>query len=121
VLAAKHRPTVIFCGNDLIAMGAMMALEEARIEIPQDISVVGIDDISFAFLARPPLTTIRVPREQLGIMAFEALDKILKLKRRKGAEYVVATELVIRNSTAPLRKLDSRQKPERAVRLKAKG
>jgi hypothetical protein len=54
-------------------------------------------------------------------MAFEALDKILKLKRRKGAEYVVATELVIRNSTAPLRKLDSRQKPERAVRLKAKG
>ncbi len=120
ILEARNRPTAIFCGNDLIAMGALMALEEARVDVPQDISLVGIDDISFAFLARPPLTTIRVPREQLGVMAFEALDKILKLKRRKGAEYVVSTELVIRESTALARKLDLRQKPDKASRLKAK-
>jgi DNA-binding LacI/PurR family transcriptional regulator len=100
ILALPQLPSVIFCGNDLIAMGAMKALEEAGVKIPDDISVVGIDDIAFAFLARPPLTTIRVPRERLGTMAFEALHKILKLKRGKGADYYLETELVVRKSTA---------------------
>ena len=99
VLAAKEKPTVIFCGSDLIAMGAMLALEAEGINVPRDISVVGIDDIPFASLTRPPLTTIGVPRERLGVTAFEALDKMLKLKRQKGAEYVLETELVIRKST----------------------
>lgn len=103
ILATPKLPTVIFCGSDLIAMGAMNALEEAGVRIPEDISVIGIDDISFAFLARPPLTTIRVPRERLGRIAFEALDKMQKLKRRKGADYYLETELVIRKSSAPLR------------------
>jgi DNA-binding LacI/PurR family transcriptional regulator len=101
ILSAKQRPTVVFCGSDLIAMGAMSALEEAGVEIPTDVSVVGIDDISFACLARPPLTTIRVPREIVGKVAFEALEKMLRLKRRSGADYYVDTELVIRKSTAP--------------------
>jgi DNA-binding LacI/PurR family transcriptional regulator len=101
ILSARSLPTVIFCGSDLIAMGAMMALEAAGIDVPRDISVLGIDDISFAFLARPPLTTIRVPREQLGATSFRALDKMLKLKRQRGAEYTLGTELVIRQSTAP--------------------
>jgi DNA-binding LacI/PurR family transcriptional regulator len=100
VLSAPEKPTVIFCGSDLIAMGAMSALEEAGVSIPEDMSVIGIDDISFAFLARPPLTTIRVPRERVGTAAFEALDKMLKLKRRKGADHYLETELVIRKSTA---------------------
>ena len=113
VLAAKDPPTVIFCGNDLIAMGTMLALEDAGIDIPKDISVVGIDDISFAFLARPPLTTIRVPREHLGVLSFEALDRILKQKRKKGGDYAVETELVVRKSTAPARKSQLRKKPGR--------
>lgn len=100
IVAAPHLPTVIFCGSDLIAMGAMNALEEADVRIPQDVSVIGIDDISFAYLARPPLTTISVPRERLGRIAFQALDKMLKLKRRKGADYYLETELVVRKSTA---------------------
>jgi DNA-binding LacI/PurR family transcriptional regulator len=100
ILSEPEKPTVIFCGSDLIAMGAMSALEQAGIEIPDDISVIGIDDISFAFLARPPLTTIRVPRERVGAVAFEALDKMLKLKRRKGADHYLETELVVRRSTA---------------------
>jgi DNA-binding LacI/PurR family transcriptional regulator len=100
ILSAPEKPTAIFCGSDLIALGAMSALEEAGVEIPGDISVIGIDDISFAFLARPPLTTIRVPRERVGTIAFEALDKMLKLKRRKGEDHYVETELVIRRSTA---------------------
>ena len=110
VLSTKDTPTVIFCGSDLIAMGAMIALEEAGINVPDDISIVGIDDIPFSFLVRPALTTIRVPREHLGALSFESLDKMLKLKRLRGAEYVVDTELVIRKSTAPERKSALRQK-----------
>jgi len=112
VLSQPERPTVIFCGSDLIAMGAMKTLEEEGVQVPDDVSVVGIDDISFAFLARPPLTTISVPRERLGVIAFEALEKVLKLKRRKGAEYYLETELVVRRSTASAR----RQNPHIAAR-----
>jgi DNA-binding LacI/PurR family transcriptional regulator len=107
VLSQPERPTVIFCGSDLIAMGAMKTLEEEGVQVPDDVSVVGIDDISFAFLARPPLTTISVPRERLGIIAFEALEKVLKLKRRKGADYYLGTELVVRRSTATAQRQNS--------------
>jgi LacI family transcriptional regulator len=85
-------------------MGAMSALEELGVRVPEDVSVLGIDDIFFAFLARPPLTTISVPREQLGVKAFEALDRMLKLKRRKGSNYTLGTDLVVRSSTAPARR-----------------
>ena len=99
ILAAKHTPTVIFCGSDLIAMGAMLALEAAGLSVPKDISVVGIDDLSFAFLARPPLTTVSVPREQLGLLSFQALEKMLKSKRGRGEEYLLETPLVVRQSS----------------------
>jgi len=108
VLSRREIPTVVFCGNDLIAMGAMSALEESGVRVPEDVSVIGIDDIFFSFLARPPLTTIRVPREQLGVTAFEALDRMLKLKRRKGSTYTLETDLVVRKSTAPVRRKSMR-------------
>ncbi len=114
LLSTAELPTVIFCGSDLIAMGAMKELEEAGLHIPRDISVIGIDDISFAFLARPPLTTIRVPREQLGRIAFQALDKMLQLKRRKGSDYYLETELVVRRSTAPPQNSSRRRGESRA-------
>ena len=82
----------------------MGALEDAGISVPGDISVIGIDDISFALLARPPLTTISVPRERLGTNAFEALERMLKQKSRKGADFYLETELIIRKSTAPPRR-----------------
>lgn len=104
ILSAREMPTVIFCGSDLIAMGAMSALEDAGVRVPEDVSVVGIDDISFSFLARPPLTTISVPRELLGTTAFQALHKMLSLKRKMGANYTLDTELVVRKSTAPCRR-----------------
>lgn len=104
VLSRPEKPTIVFCGNDLIAMGAMSALEESGVRVPDDVSVIGIDDIFFAFLARPPLTTISVPREQIGMKAFEALDRMLKLKRHKGSNYTLTTDLVVRKSTAPARR-----------------
>lgn len=105
MLSRPKIPTVLFCGNDLIAMGAMNALEESKVRVPEEVSVIGIDDIFFAFLARPPLTTISVPREQIGIKAFEALDKMLKLKRKQGTNLGLETDLVVRKSTAPARRL----------------
>jgi DNA-binding LacI/PurR family transcriptional regulator len=78
----------------------MSALEEAGVRVPEEISVVGIDDIAFAGLARPSLTTIHVPREELGLTAYRALEKMMQLKRHKGAEYTLETELVVRKSTA---------------------
>jgi len=101
ILAAPEMPTVIFCGSDLIAMGAMSTLEEAGVRVPEDISIVGIGNLPFTSLARPPLTTISVPREELGLTAFHALEKMLQLKRHRGAEYTLETELVVRKSTAP--------------------
>jgi DNA-binding LacI/PurR family transcriptional regulator len=106
LLDGPERPTVIFCGSDLIAMGAMHALEEAGVRVPGDVSMIGIDDISFAFLARPPLTTIRVPRERLGRIAFQTLDSMLRMKRRKGIDQYLETDLIVRRSTAPPRKPD---------------
>jgi LacI family transcriptional regulator len=103
ILVAPEIPTIIFCGSDLIAMGAMSALEQAGVRVPEDISVVGIDNITFATLARPPLTTINVPREELGRTAFHALEKMLQLKRHGGAEYSLETDLVVRESTARAR------------------
>ncbi|MBO0720454.1 MAG: LacI family DNA-binding transcriptional regulator [Blastocatellia bacterium] len=97
-------PTAIFCGNDLIAMGAMSALEEAGVNVPEDVSIVGFDDIFFARLSRPPLTTVRIPRERLGELAFKALHKMSLSKRQMGIDYQIGTELVIRKSTARPRK-----------------
>lgn len=105
ILVEAEPPTVVFCGSDLIAMGAMSALEQSGVRVPEDISIIGIDNISFAVLARPPLTTINVPREKLGETAFQALDKMLRLKRHKGAEYTLDTELIVRKSTGPARKI----------------
>jgi len=90
-------------GSDLIALGAMSALEEAGARIPEDISVIGIDDISFAFLATPAADHHPVPRERVGATAFEALDRMLKLKRRKVRTTIWKHELVIRRSTTTAR------------------
>src|SRR5262245_42753128 len=84
-------------------MGAMSAWEEAGVKSPEDVSVIGFDDIFFAQLARPPLTTVSIPREQLGEMAFKALSKMSRSKRGMGVEYRIETQLVIRKSTAPRR------------------
>ncbi|MGB7758375.1 MAG: LacI family DNA-binding transcriptional regulator [Bryobacteraceae bacterium] len=103
LLAAGELPTALLCDNDLGAIGALSALKDARIGVPERISVVGADDIPFAHLSSPPLTTIRVPRDLVGELAFEALDKMLRSKRHSGVEYHAETSLVVRQSTGPVR------------------
>jgi LacI family transcriptional regulator len=100
-------PTAILCGNDLIALGAISVLEQLGVRVPEDVSVVGFDDIVFARLATPPLTTVAVPREKLGRTAFEALHALQRAKTRKAAHHTIGTQLIVRASTAPARAHDT--------------
>jgi DNA-binding LacI/PurR family transcriptional regulator len=92
-------PTAMICGNDLAALGAVQALAELGRRVPRDVSVIGADDIAYARFTTPGLTTIRIPRDRLGVTAFEALDRLIRMKRRAGAEYAVQASLVVRDST----------------------
>lgn len=100
-LSKGRLPSAVLCGNDLCAFGAMGAIFEAGLHVPVAVSVVGADDIAFARFSRPPLTTVRLPRDVLGRTAFAALQKLLKSKRHAGRIYPIETQLVVRQSTGP--------------------
>ena len=101
LLDEKDLPTAILCSHDFTAIGVITTLQDAGFRVPQDVSVVGSDDVLHARLAQPPLTTVRMPRELLGKIAFEALERMLGSERRPGREYVLETQLVIRHSSGP--------------------
>src|SRR4029078_5425506 len=73
VLEGKTLPTAVVVANDLMALGAMQEFKAAGLRVPQDISIIGFDDISFASLSEPPLTTVCSPRVEIGRRAVEAL------------------------------------------------
>lgn len=106
MLHASLLPTALICSNDLTALGALTALREAGLQIPEDISVIGADDIPFARLASPQLTTLRLSREELGRLAFESLERMLRSKQRRGVEYVLETQFIARQSTGPAKDND---------------
>jgi LacI family transcriptional regulator len=99
--ALAARPTAIVCSNDMTAIGVLRAAYMEGLRVPQDLSVIGLDDISFAEYTLPPLTTIRLSRSDLARAAFEALRQQAedpanpKMKR----EFLVSTSLVVRGST----------------------
>jgi len=99
LLSQGKVPSAILCSNDLTAIGTMKALQEAGLQIPDDVSIVGFDDIYFASVTTPPMTTVSVPRGKVGELAFEALRDILRTKKRTGKSYIVRTKLVVRHST----------------------
>src|SRR2546428_8436255 len=84
----------------MMALGMMQALKTARLMIPRDVSIVGFNDISFAALAEPPLTTIHSPRVEIGRKAIEALMATIRHYRHSGEEVRVKTHLVLRGTTA---------------------
>ena len=100
LLDRPDRPTAIITGNDLQALGVYQASREARLHIPEDLSVVGFDDLPMASWVSPPLTTVRQP---LLDMAEAAAESVLAIGRGEPIQGRVelATELVIRESTAP--------------------
>ncbi len=92
-------PTAVFCYNDATALGAMQAAHAAGLRIPQDLSIVGFDDIALAPFFAPPLTTIDQHKREMGILAVQMVLDLLNNKAVQ--DCVLPSRLVIRESTAP--------------------
>lgn len=99
LLRLKDRPTAVIASNDLTAIGALATIRDAGLEVPRDISLIGFDDISFAHLTQPPLTTIVLSRSQLAVTALAALEKLIRKESGESTDYRIATHLVLRSST----------------------
>ncbi len=101
-LTAPVRPTAIFATTDWMALGAHEAILDAGLRIPQDISIVGLDDIVVSAHIRPPLTTVAIPKFQLAKEATELLLGLIREGHPEPLVRLIAPELIIRQSTAPL-------------------
>ena len=100
-LLREERPTAIFAANDQMALGAYRAIIEAGLRIPEDVSLVGFDDIDEAEMFAPPLTTVR---QDWGLLGRQSLRVALEMERGAPPEHVrLPTALVLRDSTAPPR------------------
>ncbi|MFS0795051.1 LacI family DNA-binding transcriptional regulator [Microbacterium sp. 1P10AE] len=73
LMSRPDRPTAVFCGNDMMAIGALDAAQRQGLAVPEDVAIIGVDDIEAAALVRPALTTVRIPAEEIGRAAGELL------------------------------------------------
>jgi len=101
LLALSNRPTAIMCSNDMTALGVMRKAYEEGITIPQDLSVIGFDDIRLTQFVLPALTTIQMSQAELARLAFHALLEETQREQAspKGTEFTLTTHLVLREST----------------------
>lgn len=99
LLELPHGPTAVICSNDLTAIGALGVILEAELRVPEDISLIGFDDISFAHLTQPPLTTIQLSRTELAVTAFAALEALIRRENGSHTDYTIPTHLIMRGST----------------------
>ncbi len=101
-LPAADRPTGVMTFNDLVAIGALHAVRMHRLSVPKDISVIGVDDISAAAYAFPPLTTIALPKYQMGKLAVQTLNEMRDGEMATVGECtVLESPLIVRESTGP--------------------
>ena len=102
-LLARHTPfTALFAYNDISAIGVMRAFQEAGLRVPEDVSIVGFDDINIASFARPALTTVRQPLKKMGRIAAKTLLDWIEARGEYTPEIAIEPELVIRKSTGPV-------------------
>ena len=102
ILAHGNRPTAVFCVSDELAIGCMHELQLAGVGVPDDISVVGFDDIRYAEVTNPPLTTVRQPAEEMGERIVQKLCAVIRDEKSGEPEtQIVSHQLVTRNSVAP--------------------
>ena len=99
LLALGDRPTAVFCYNDMSAFGALRTIHRGGLRVPEDISVVGFDDLFVALYTRPALTTVRQPMRQMGVLAMESLLKLMS-GEQSAQSIKVPAELIVRESTA---------------------
>jgi len=107
-LARDHPPfTAVFCANDSLAAGVIRALHETGRHVPDDVSVVGFDDMPIAALLAPPLTTIRINREELGVLAVRRLVDRAALPTLTPMRFELGTHLIERQSVARVQQQDA--------------
>ncbi|MBV8551950.1 MAG: LacI family DNA-binding transcriptional regulator [Acidobacteriaceae bacterium] len=120
LFALRRPPTAVFCYNDMTALGVLQEAARRGIRVPGDLSVVGFDDLFFAALLQPPLTTVRQPREMLGRRAMEILLSLLSAEAAPKAAKIKGELIVRQSSAAPTvtsRSLKGRtQRPDRGNR-----
>lgn len=97
----EPRPTAIVCGNDILALGALVECRVRGIKVPDEISIVGFDNLEFSMHSNPPLTTIDVPAEEMGTTAAECLLRTLN-DETVSLHNPVGVELIVRDSSAPV-------------------
>jgi DNA-binding LacI/PurR family transcriptional regulator len=99
--ALQSPPTAVFASSDVMAIGALMAIQEEGLQVPNDVSLVGFDDIAEASTTTPKLTTIYQPKYQAGQVAAQLLfDRIERASPGERQKVVLSHQLVIRDSTA---------------------
>ncbi|WP_202919025.1 LacI family DNA-binding transcriptional regulator [Saccharothrix deserti] len=101
LLRSPDRPTAVLCGNDLQALGVYEAARQAGLRIPQDLSVVGFDDVPVSRWCGPPMTTVRQPMVEMGATAAELVLSLAAGQPPAQTRVELATTLVVRDSTAP--------------------
>src|SRR3954467_8157999 len=94
-------PTAIFAFNDNIAIGAIQAARARGLRVPEELSVVGFDDVEHATIVTPALTTVRQPLAEMGRTGVSLLMRLLEGQRFETLHVELATRLVVRDSTAP--------------------
>jgi LacI family transcriptional regulator len=102
LLDLADRPTAIFAGNDQHALGVYEAARQRSLRIPQDLSVVGFDDLPVARWVSPPLTTVRQPLAEMGRAAAQMLGELIEDRPLRSKRVELSTELITRESTGPL-------------------
>jgi len=98
LILKENLPSAIFCGNDTVAMGVMKALDEHGIRVPEDISLVGFDNIDTSSYLKPPLTTIDIPKKELGRLAVKILLDRLETNRTYSVRLVLPFTMLVRES-----------------------
>jgi DNA-binding LacI/PurR family transcriptional regulator len=101
LLECEPRPTAVFAVTDRTALGALDAIYEHGLRVPDDISLIGFDDIAPAAQARPPLSTIHRPTYEMGVAAMRRLDALLTGQSLIPMKLVLYNDLLVRESTAP--------------------
>ncbi|AUI85796.1 transcriptional repressor PurR [Vibrio azureus] len=105
ITAMKNRPTAVFCFNDTMALGLMSRLQQNGYKIPDDISIIGYDNIELAEYFSPPLTTIHQPKRRVGKNAFEILLERIKDKEHEKRVFEMQPEIVVRSTVKNLKNL----------------
>lgn len=98
LLALPSTPTAVFAASDVLAMGALRAIKEKGLRVPDDISLVGFDDIDFSEYCDPPLTTVRVPKRKMGQIAMNILLELIEKRSSGLPQYCLSTDLIVRES-----------------------